>query len=270
MRRRLLVISALATFTCVTSPSSVLVQPAEAQGWTQPAQRAGARPADPRTVTIARLHRRMSVELTDQRFEDVVRFVAEVSGAEIDVKWLDDTHGVGLDPDALVTLNLRNQTLLSLLERAAQRAGDAFDRPTWQMSPDGVFELGPRSRLNETRSLRLYDVQDLLFVVPSFREVPDLDLGSVQQGGGGGGQTTQFTPEEGDRMSRQERLERLKEIIITNIEPDQWFDNGGDGASYSELSGTLLINAPEYVHRQLLGAPYWPTDAQIRAINRGD
>ena len=270
MRRRLLVISALTSLHCVTTPSPLFVAPAEAQGWTRPAERDSARPVDPRTFAIARLHRRISVELTEQRFEDVVRFVTEVSGVDIEVKWMDDISAIGLDPDALITLNLRNQTLLSLLERAAQRAGGDFDRPTWQMTPEGVFEIGPRSRLNETRYLRTYDVQDLLFVVPSFREVPDLDLGAIQQGGGGGGQTAPMESVQGEGMTRRERAERLVEIIISNIETDQWIDNGGDGASISELSGTLLINAPEYIHRQLLGAAYWPTDAQIRAINRGD
>ena len=53
----------------------------------------------------------------------------------------------------------------------------------------GALQIGPKSQLNASAKMRVYDVADLLFVVPSFREVPDLDLGSIVQGGGGSTQT---------------------------------------------------------------------------------
>ena len=62
---------------------------------------------------------------------------------------------------------------------------DAFE---WQFTDYGSIECGPKARLNENSRVELYDVSDLLYLVPDFDNAPEFDLQSaIQQGGQGGG-----------------------------------------------------------------------------------
>jgi len=256
LTRRLAILCLVAPLTV----SGVSAIPADAQspGWY------GQREADPRSLTLAHMLKPVTVELSDTRLEDVMRFIEDASGAQLEPIWLDDNPG-GLDPDAEVTISVRNQPFLTLMERVLERVGDEFDAATWQMRPDGAMEIGSRSALNERTQTQIYDVNDLLYSAPSFREVPDLDLGSIQEGGGGG-QQQQVETEEGERVPRSVRIQDLANLIQQYIEPDQWIDNGGDAASITEWNGTFIIRAPDYIHRQLAGYPFWPSERLINSV----
>jgi len=220
-------------------------------------------PVDPRTEAVARLCKKVTLDLSDSRLEDVFTFIADASGARLEPLWLDDRTADGLDPDALITLGAKDSALLSLLERILDRSTDGFTEATWQMTDEGVVQIGPKSRLNKFAEMRTYDVQDLLWVVPDFRDVPDLDLGSIVQGGGGSSQTD-IEVEDPGLPSLAERVAQLRDVITANIEPDQWIDNGGDGASIRYYNGVFLVRAPEYIQRQIDGASYWPDEGTIR------
>jgi len=222
-----------------------------------------ARPVDPRRETLARMMKPISIELVDARLEDVMAFIEDVTGAPLDVIWQDDRRADGLDPDIEVSVKVENVTALTLLERVLDKARlDAFSEATWQLSKTGELEVGPKSALNRKAFVKLYDINDLLFDIPSFTEFPTLDLDSVLgQGQGGGGQGSIFEDEgdeEGERETRQERIAEITDIIITTIEPEQWVDNGGDAASVREYNGSLLIRAPDYMHREIDGYDFWP------------
>ncbi|MFG0274628.1 MAG: hypothetical protein ACF8QF_06195 [Phycisphaerales bacterium] len=225
----------------------------------------GERQADPRSVTLAHMLKPVTVELADARLEDVIRFIEDASGADLEPVWIDE-HPSGLDPDAEVSIAVRNVEFLTLLERVLDRVDDEFDAATWQMAPDGLMEVGPRSALNQRTQTHIYDVNDLLYALPSFREVPDLDLGAIQEGGGGGGQTTQIETEEGERVPRSVRIQDLSNLIQEYIEPDQWVDNGGDAASITEWNGTFIVRAPDYIHRQISGYAFWPSERLINSV----
>ena len=105
--------------------------------------------------------------------------------------------------------------------------------------------------------MQLYDVRDLLYEVPNFSAVPSLDLDQILQqssssGGGGGGSI--FADDDtggGDARSEAALAQELIDLVITNIESEQWEDNGGDGASIRYYRGSLIVNGPDYIHRQL-------------------
>lgn len=247
-----------APFAALVAILLTLAVAPEAQARTEP---------DPRTETIARLLQPATVELSSARLEDVMIYLQESTGAHIDITWRDgNAAGIGLDRDAEVTLSWRDAPALSLIERVLEKTGDEFDPATWQVTDEGILDIAPRSVLNRRASAKLYDVQDLLLEIPDFTEVPDLELGSIVQGQGGSGQEVDLTT--GAGTTEAERLEQLIEIIQTSIEFDQWRDNGGDAAEISAFRGALLVRAPGYIHRQLGGYDFWPTDAQIRRYAR--
>ncbi|HBS28664.1 MAG TPA: hypothetical protein DEB06_04250 [Phycisphaerales bacterium] len=211
-----------------------------------------------RTNAAAALAKPVTIELTDARLEDAVQFIRDFAALEIDAAWADDSGADGLDKDKTVTLSVKDARVVDLLERLLEKASSEFERATWQFARDGAgIEIGPRSRLNAKAYMKIYDVNDLLYVVPNFDDAPRLDLDQVlnqgQQGGGGGGGSIFEDNEdaEGSGPTSEELVEQLQTIITENIEPEQWQDNGGSGATIRFYNGAFLIRAPEYIHRQL-------------------
>lgn len=216
-----------------------------------------------------RLQKPITIELTDQKLGDVVTFVRDLTGADIDAVWTDD-RTEGLDREKRVTLSVRDQTALRLLEKVLDRAGEAAGDSTWQFGEDGSVQIGTKKSLNKQATLKLYPIHDLLFEIPDYRTVPELDLNSVLSqggtaggggGGGGGGGSSLFGGGGGQQQNGEgglgrddaQQAQRLIDLIIETIEPIQWQDNGGDGGSIKFHNGSLLIKAPDYIHRQLVG-----------------
>jgi len=224
----------------------------------------GQRPAgdDPRREALAKALRPVTAELDEAALEDVFAYLEQATGAAYDVVWADESaSGVGLDRDETVTLTAREQSGLTFLERVLERASDPFDAATWQVTREGLIEVGPRSALNRRGYVKVYDVRDLLFEIPDFTDVPDLELGSIVQGQGGAESDAEI--EVPDAADERERMDRLIEIIQTTVEFEQWRDNGGDAADITPFRGSLLIRAPGYIHRQLGGYEFWPSAAEV-------
>lgn len=219
-----------------------------------------------RRLTAAKLGKVITIELVDARLEDVIQFVADFAAITIEAQWLDDDaggQGGGLDKDQRITIAVKDVTVLTFIERVLQKARTDFSPATWQFAPDGgSIEVGPRSRLNRHAYLKLYDIQDLLFVIPDFVDAPQLDLDQVlnQGGQGGGGGGGGVFGDEGDQdpnnIPESELADRIIDIITTSVETDQWQDNGGDGGSIRFHNGYLLVRAPDYIHRHLEGYPF--------------
>ncbi|MHC4976653.1 MAG: hypothetical protein ACYTF7_08615 [Planctomycetota bacterium] len=194
--------------------------------------------------------RRIPASFTDNALEDVLEFIATVTNLNLDVDW-DSLADVGVDPDTLITLNLQPLPARVVLDRVLDRASpDAFSRAGWAVQ-DGVLVVASEDALRQNTFIVIYDVQDLLFQIPSYRDVPDLDLGSIQQGGGGGGSNFQVDVEDTDQPTREELLTRIIDIVQTNVDTDGWADNGGTTGQIQELNGNLIITNTAKNHRQI-------------------
>src|SRR5690606_7280790 len=66
----------------------------------------------------------------------------------------------------------------------------------------------------------------------------------------------------------QDRIRNLIDLITTFVEPEQWQDNGGDGGTIRYFQGTLIVNAPDYIHRQINGYTFWP-DRSVQTLPSG-
>lgn len=220
----------------------------------------GARPAtgqerrdiDPRARTVEHLRRPVTVSFNDASLRDVVLFFESVTGADIEPLWIDDQHFDGLDPDQRLSLTFNAIPAIRAIERILRRHQAGPTSATWQFAPTGELQIGPKSRLNEFATLRLYDVRDLLFRVGSFRDIPNLGLGQITQGQGGS-QQSDLEEVDRDTLTEQDTADRLVGLITRFIEPDQWEAAGGDGATIVFHNGALLVRAPEYIHRQIAG-----------------
>jgi len=275
-------ISRLRTLTLLTGSAvgvAVLLAPLPASA--QPVPRPAAPEAAPqptpnqlRHATMRRMMRPITITFEGNRLEDVLKFFEEVGGIQIDKKWLDDRHATGLDKDFEVNLKIENQPIVTALERVLDRAiEDDLDRATWQLNNWGEVEAGPRSRLNARKYVRVYPIQDLLFNIPDFTDVPTLDIDDVLDqggrggGGGGGGIFDNPASDPGIGTPEREEAERLVRIIQTFVEEDQWVANGGDGGTIRFFRGSLIIRCPDYMHRALSGYDF-PVPAEYRPYRR--
>jgi hypothetical protein len=221
----------------------------------------------PQRDTLAKLMRPIVVEFKDQRLEDVFAFIGSTTGADLAVFWADDS-GEGLNKDMLITLKSRGRSGLDIIEAVIKKidmSGEITGGSQWQMADSGEIEIGPKARLNATTRLELYPIKDLLTDVPDFVDAPSFDLNSVLSGanGGGGGQSpfqSQGSTSALTTTSDIEKADQLIAIVVKSIESEQWEQNAGTGATIQYYQGSLMVKGPDYIHRQLGGYPYWPSE----------
>ncbi|MFM9956927.1 MAG: hypothetical protein ACKVZJ_02535 [Phycisphaerales bacterium] len=214
--------------------------------------------------------RKIPVKFQDNSLADVLSFIATVTNVNMDVDW-DQLTEIGVEKDTKVTLELREVTARTVLDRVLQKASkDEFSRASWAVQ-DGVVIVSSQAALQKNKFIVIYDVRDLLFQIPNYNVVPDLDLNSVLSqggsaggggGGGGGGGSSLFgggggagaggdprTPEQ----IENEQLTLLLEIIQNNVDFNGWRDNGGDTGVVQNLNGNLIITNTARNHREIQG-----------------
>ncbi|MBT5409401.1 MAG: hypothetical protein HOK75_03950 [Phycisphaerae bacterium] len=173
---------------------------------------------------------------------------------DMNVYWATDTKK-GLQEDALITLSLQNKPALVILERVLAQMTDN-QSATWQLR-HGVLDVGLKLPLaTRTAQLESYYIRDVLFKVRNFTAP---ELGTFDGDGGG---------VEDDPSSEEEEIEKIIDLIRTFVEPDLWEENGGP-CSITNYKKTLLVNAPDFVHRQISGYEYearMPIDARRRRV----
>ncbi len=232
----------------------------------------------PERATLLRMNRRISLKVEDTRLEDVVKFLMDVTQADIEPIWNTDTSaGSGLDKEKKITINVQNQAALYVLEAVLEKARTDYAENTWQMTGSGSIQIGPKDVLNKSKRIVIYDINDLLLIIPRYTEVPQIDLNNVLQssGGGGGGGQSPFNNANGTnnplntQPTQEERAKKIMDLLTALIEPSQWQDNGGEGASMHFFNGTLIVNAADYIHRQINGYPYWPAGTRQLAQAKG-
>ena len=225
----------------------------------------------PERVTLSRMMTPITATFENQPLQDVMDYIARVTGAELEVFWLDQRTGTGLDPEALVSISVERTPAITMLERVLAKVQDDFGGGNnWQMAEWGAMQVGPTSRLNRFNRVEIYDINDLLLVLPEYPEVPQIDLQQALQSGQGGGGQSPFGGDEGDNdldeRPIEERAEDIISLIEDLVEPDHWIEN--QRASIRYFKGTIIVRAPDYVHRGIVGYTYWPT-RRLTAVIEG-
>lgn len=227
---------------------------------TQPAAAAPVRVVNPAKDNLSKMMRTVTIEFTDQRLEDVITFLKDFTGAEFEPEWQDGSRD-GLDKDQTFSLSIKNLSALETLERVLSKVQTTYEENGWQMTSAGTIQFGPKSMLNRDRRMEIYDINDLLTVLPRYDDAPTIDLEQVLQSNEGGGGTIfeEEDDEQQDLPTKSERAQEIVDLIVTTVEPVQWVDNGGSGGTIRYYNGTLIVNAPDYIHRQINGYSYWPS-----------
>jgi len=189
-------------------------------------------------------------------------------GVLMQVYW-ENSHYEGISRTAPIFLTLENKPAVVVLERIMEQLSED-EEIAWQIR-DGVLEIGFKSRFSTKASLQLiqYPITDLLFTIRDFDEAPT--MGSGGNSGSGNGPTIGFGSAGSDpkKQSKDTKVNKIIQLITKFVEPEQWDINGGE-CSIDSFRDTLLINAPDYVHRQIGGYPYEPIRPSSARVRRVD
>lgn len=260
----LLAVAGLAVLPTLTAPAPAAVHADDDEPWVR----------ENKVKNLKALSQTVSVDVTDQPVEDLFAFLTATTGAEIEPIYLDDTRDDGIDPETTITIKVKNVPALVVLERVlarTQQAEQPASEYTWQFNDTGAIEVGPKADLNRRQIVQIYDISELLFVIPNFDNAPEFDLSAALQSGQGGGSSGPFqggNDNDTDQPTFEERRDAVIELLQANIEPTEWTALGGSGASVSPFGGQLVVTAPDYIHRQIDGYDFWPARLhEIRRVN---
>lgn len=214
-------------------------------------------PRENRQVLADLASKKIPADFNENKLEDVLTYVQTLTLVPSDVDW-ESLEAIGIRKDTPISLKLSPLPVQTLLDRVLAKAagGDQFRRAGWTVDR-GVLVIGSQEELNKHKSLVIYNIQDLLFDIPDYTEVPEIDLNSVlQQSQGGGGGQSPFqddNQEEQDRPTRDEKIRQIQDIITQNVDYEGWADNGGDVGRIQELNGSLIITNTPKNHREIVG-----------------
>lgn len=201
------------------------------------------------------LSRRLpDVRFTDVPFRDVVEYLVDTTQANIFVNW-PALEGAGVDPNAPVSLRLRNVPFSKVLRSVLDIVGGGVVNLGYTVE-EGVITVSTGEELARNTQTKIYLIRDLLVVPEDFSEnAPNLDISSTTQTGGGG-RTSVFTGggtiNNADReQEREELIEQIVTLITETIASDTWRDNGGLIGSIQPLDDQLIVTQTPEVHRQI-------------------
>ena len=221
------------------------------------------------------LYRDLTVDFEQAPAKDVFEFFRTALDLNIVVRYGNDAVGHGIDPELPITLAMAKTPALDILELVLEQCSN-IDDCTWQLRK-GFVEVGSKQRLSvpAARELRWFPIDELIFEAPHFEDSIDLRLDHAFPwygggglgytggffggglGGGGYGGSIQYSTNIGGNGKAQ-RVQSLITLITDLVEPTAWTHNGGDQATIRYRDGMLIIQAPEYIQRQIFGYPKVP------------
>lgn len=193
---------------------------------------------------------RISVDFKQRPLREAFNDWSAMTGVPLVIDWR-AMWVEGIDDELPVDLELQDvsagRVLLYLMDIASEDV-----RFIGQIEPWGMW-VRTRERASRDVETRLYDVRDLVMEVPHFDDAPRLGLEeALSSGGGSGGILVEGMDRDEDRqLTKQERGDRLAEMVRQLIEPDLWQENGGEHSRIRYRQGMLIVRAPAFVHARI-------------------
>ncbi len=213
-------------------------------------------PADRRVLTTLE-STTLPAQFADNTLEQALDYFAQMTTLDMDIDW-DSLEEIGIDRETTVSLNLKKANARTVLERLLDKVStDPVTQADWAVM-DGMIQIANEDRIRRHTVLEIYDIRDLVFEVPDYEESPTIDLQSVLQSsrGGSGGQspftnTQQQNQDRDNRIPLEERIDRIKEIIVANVDEESWPEGGGTTGAMYDLNGNLIIRNTPKNHREI-------------------
>ena len=187
----------------------------------------------------------MSVDFDHEPARVVLETIEHQLGLLMNVVWEEEDGDGGIDPTILVTYTSKQKPALQVLEQIVFRLHEEGEA-VWQLR-HGALEIGLKQTLavRGRQRIETYYIRDLLFSIRNF-SAPE--LGTF--GGDDGDSDTQDE-------TIEEEIQKTLNLIVQFIEPEMW-EQGGGPCTISSYKKTLLIRAPDFMHRQINGYNFKP------------
>lgn len=222
-------------------------------------------------ATRQKLRRRAPELRFDAReFGEVIDELRKLTALNIVPNWT-ALEAAGIEKDTEVTLRLQEVTFSKALELILDEVAAGQAELAYTVD-EGVVQISTKEDLSRKTIIRVYNIQDLLITIPTFRgtriENLDQNQGGGQEGGigggrflrgggGGGGQQGggmfggggQQDDDEGD--TGEDPLQPIIELIQQTIDPESWRESGGNTGTIQALHQQLIISQTATAHAQL-------------------
>ncbi|MCK6455488.1 MAG: hypothetical protein L6Q92_03005 [Phycisphaerae bacterium] len=210
------------------------------------------------------------IKFDAQSFEQVIEFLRERTGLNIVPNWA-PMEVAGIERDQEVTLKLTNVSFAKAIDLILTDVGSATETQLAYEIDDGVLQISTKEDLSLKTVTQVYNVQDLLVLVPNFTGL-QINLQNVgqgvgqerqrgQAGGGGGGQGQggqglfqgggQGQGGQDELAQLQNPLDLLVTLIQQTIDPESWREAGGNIGSIQPLNNQLIVTQTASAHSQI-------------------
>ena len=202
-------------------------------------------------------------------FQEVVNQLRALTGLNIVPNW-QALDAAGIGKDAEVTLKLKDVKFDKALQLILDEVSSGETQLGFEID-DGVVQLSTKEDLSRKTVTRVYNVQDLLITVPTFRgrQVNVEQVGQNSQEGGlgggrflkgaGGGGSSQGGMFQGGGAQDQETglgtgenpLEPIMQLIRNTIDPESWSEAGGNVGRMESLNQQIIITQTSSAHQEI-------------------
>ena len=234
----------------------------------------------------ALLNTKVSVEFSEAPAREAINAIRTQLGVPLIARYRDDPLGYGINPDSPITLQAVDKPALEVLEDVLVQCEEFGEECTWQIRK-GFVEIGTKARLSvpAARETRTYHIADLIMHIPpnmvsgerKRREV--MALGAIAQiveniepGAWDYGQIDYDAPVEPPAPGQAESEKRIgtgDEMPATGADvagedgkragrpspPPRRYVSPRKIAIIRYWRDVLIVNAPDYIHRQVGGYP---------------
>ncbi len=208
-----------------------------------------------------KLQQRISPNFSEVPFAEIIAYLRDVTTANIWVNWR-ALEGAGVDRSLPVTMNLNDVPAEQALRTILDDVGGGLIELSFVID-GGLVKISTRDDLNRETEIRVYDIRDLLVVIPDF-PAPEIEFGGSDgggdgEGGGGGfggGDGGLFGDEDDEddegegEESLADKIEEIRTMITDNVDPYSWRPDGEIG-SINELNGSLIVTQTVENHRRI-------------------
>ncbi|MCH8149491.1 MAG: hypothetical protein IH987_16160, partial [Planctomycetes bacterium] len=212
-------------------------------------------------LLLSALDRRVPVDFRSTPLDQAIEHFAQADRLNIIVNW-HDLERAGVDRKIEVDLSLPNEITLKkaltevLDQAAAGRVELGFDVDS------GVINIATRQLLDKKTFPVIYDINDLLMVVPQYTDAPMTDLRDATRAidrrvNGRVDRPWQYGDDDDDEpemnSEHESRVRKVIHLIEETVAPDSWRDRGGSIGSMQEINGQLVVTQNSASHRQIRG-----------------
>lgn len=213
-----------------------------------------------RSRLFGALDRRIPVDFRQNPFDGVLEALAEAGQLNIIVNWNDLEHA-GIERRVLIDLDLPREIMLKLaLTEVLEQAGGGLVELGYDVVGDYI-KIATRRTLDKKTYTAVYDINDLLMEIPMFNDAPTTDLARTHGPAWGNRRRQQedrpwaYGDDDDDEPEvapgRENRVQRILNLIRDSVAPDSWHGNGGTVGRLQEFNGQLVVTQNSVAHRDV-------------------